>query len=98
MPGAAGVWQLAALALLGRTAKLKSYQASFAAGNRIGFVNYITKDYIDRAVALAEEENPPSHLPDRSFGAAHSSAIKSSPQVERFVQDELLRDAQASAD
>lgn len=60
MPGAAGVWQLAALALLGRTAKLKSYQASFAAGNRIGFVNYITKDYIDRAVALAEKQNPPS--------------------------------------
>ncbi len=54
-PGARPIWHLAALALLGDVAKLKSYQASFAAGDRLGFVNYVTKDYIDRAVALAEE-------------------------------------------
>ena len=46
---------LAALALAGDVAKLKSYQASFEAGDRLGFVPYITKDYIDRAVALAEK-------------------------------------------
>jgi len=40
--------------LLGDVAKLKSYQTSFVAGDRLGFVNYVTKDYIDRAVALAE--------------------------------------------
>ena len=54
-PGARPIWHLAALALLGDVAKLKSYQASFAAGDRLVFVNYITKDYIDRAVALAEQ-------------------------------------------
>lgn len=54
-PGARPVWHLAALAMLGDVAKLKSYQASFAAGDRLGFVNYVTKDYIDRAVALSEE-------------------------------------------
>lgn len=54
-PGARPIWHLAALALLGDVAKLKSYQTSFAAGDRLGFVNYVTKDYIDRAVALAEE-------------------------------------------
>jgi hypothetical protein len=53
-PGAAPVWHLAALAVLGDTARLKTYQASFEAGDRLGFVNYVTKDYIDRAVALAE--------------------------------------------
>ena len=54
-PGARPIWHLAALALLGDVAKLKSYQASFEAGDRLGFVNYITKDYVDRAVSLAEE-------------------------------------------
>lgn len=54
-PGARPIWHLAALALLGDVMKLKSYQASCAAGDRLRFVNYITKDYIDRAVALAEE-------------------------------------------
>lgn len=54
-PGARPIWHLAALGLLGETAKLKSYQASFASGDRLGFVNYVTKDYIDLAVALAEE-------------------------------------------
>jgi hypothetical protein len=59
-PGARPIWHLAALVLLGDVAKLKSYQASFEAGDRLGFVNYVTKDYIDRAVALAEELNSPS--------------------------------------
>ena len=53
-PGAAGVWHLASLAILGEVERLKFYQASFETGDRLGFVNYITKDYIDRAVALAE--------------------------------------------
>jgi hypothetical protein len=54
-PGARPVWHLGALAVLGDVARLKSYQASFEAGDRLGFVNYVTKDYIDRAVALAEQ-------------------------------------------
>lgn len=54
-PGARPIWHLAALALFGDEAKLKSYQTSFAAGDRLGFVNYVTKDYIDRAVTLAEQ-------------------------------------------
>lgn len=53
-PGARPIWHLAALALLGDIEKLKFYQASFAAGDRLGFVPYVTKDYIDRAVAVAE--------------------------------------------
>jgi hypothetical protein len=54
-PGARPVWHLGALAVLGDVARLKSYKASFEAGDRLGFVNYVTKDYIDRAVALAEQ-------------------------------------------
>jgi hypothetical protein len=54
-PGSGPVKHLAALVLRGDIAKLKSYQASFEAGDRLGFVPYITKDYIDRAVAAAEE-------------------------------------------
>lgn len=54
-PGARPVWHLAALAILGDITRLKSYQASFEAGDRLGFVNYVTKDYIDRAVVLAEQ-------------------------------------------
>lgn len=53
-PGAAGVWHLAALGLMERVDKLTSYQARFDAGDNCGFVPFITKDYIDRAVALAE--------------------------------------------
>jgi hypothetical protein len=56
-PGAKPIWHLAALAVLGDVAKLKCYQASFAGGDRLGFVPYVTKDYIDRAVALAELQN-----------------------------------------
>lgn len=53
-PGAAGVWHLAALALEQHTDKLLTYQKHFETGERCGFVNFITKDYIDRAVILAE--------------------------------------------
>ncbi|MCW8890598.1 MAG: hypothetical protein OQL20_08070 [Sedimenticola sp.] len=51
-PGARPIWHLAALVLSGDADKLKYYQASFEAGDRLGFVTYITKDYIDRAVSL----------------------------------------------
>ncbi|TRD14767.1 DUF6990 domain-containing protein [Palleronia caenipelagi] len=54
-PGAAGVWHLAALALNQHTNKLLTYQKHFETGDRCGFVNFITKDYIDRAVILAEQ-------------------------------------------
>lgn len=54
-PGTGPILHLASLAILGEVEKLKSYQASFEAGDRLGFVPYITKDYIDRAVALAQE-------------------------------------------
>ncbi len=53
--GTLPVKHLAALAILGDIDKLKFYQTSFAAGDRLGFVPYITKDFIDRAVALAEQ-------------------------------------------
>ena len=52
-PGGRPIWHLAALAVLGDVAKLKSYQASFEGGDRLGFVPYVTKDYIDRAVEIA---------------------------------------------
>lgn len=55
-PGARPIWHLAALALLGDVEKLKFYEASFEAGDRLGFVPYVTKDYIDRAVAFAEKK------------------------------------------
>ena len=54
-PGAQPLWHLGALAVLGDVKTLKAYQASFAADDRLGFVNYITKDYINRALALAEQ-------------------------------------------
>ena len=56
-PGSRPIWHLAALAVSGDVGKLKSYQASFESGDRLGFVPYVTKDYIDRAVAFAEEHS-----------------------------------------
>ncbi|WP_299085617.1 hypothetical protein [uncultured Ruegeria sp.] len=53
-PGARAVWHLGALAVLGDIARLRSYQISFEAGDRLGFVNYVTRGYIDRAVGLAQ--------------------------------------------
>lgn len=55
-PGARPIWHLGALAVLGDVERLKSYQASFEAGDRLGFVPYVTKDYIDRAVAFTEKK------------------------------------------
>lgn len=52
-PGIQPIWHLSALVLCGELEKLRYYQASFEAGDRLGFVPYITKDYIDRAVAAA---------------------------------------------
>ncbi len=54
-PGARPVWHLGALAVLGEVDTLKFYQVSFDAGDRLGFVDYVTKDYIDRAVVLADQ-------------------------------------------
>jgi len=54
-PDTPPILRLAALALIGDVAKLKSYQASFEAGDRLGFVVYVTKDHIERTPALAEE-------------------------------------------
>jgi len=54
-PGTGPVLHLSALALLGEIEKLKYYQASFDAGDRLGFARYITKDFIDRAVTIAEQ-------------------------------------------
>ena len=51
--GALPLRHLAALALLGDQERLGAYQASFRAGDRLGFALYITDDYVDRAVALA---------------------------------------------
>lgn len=53
-PGAAGVWHLAALALKKCTGKLTSYQVRFEAGDDCGFIPFITKTYIDRALELAQ--------------------------------------------
>lgn len=56
-PGIRPIWHLAALVLLGDIAKLKIYQKTFMSGDRLGFVNYVTEDYIDRAVTLAENNS-----------------------------------------
>lgn len=53
-PGARPIWHLAALAILGDASKLRSYHSSFIAGDRLGFVNYVTIDYIERALEQAE--------------------------------------------
>lgn len=52
-PGAAGIWHLAALALKRHSDRLIHYQSRFEIGDNCGFVNFIGKDHIDRAVALA---------------------------------------------
>lgn len=55
-PGARPIWHLAALAVIGDVEKLKFYQISFADGDRLGFVPYITKDHIDRALKFASDQ------------------------------------------
>jgi len=52
-PGARPLLHLAALAILGDVERLNLYRSSFEAGNKLGFVNYITKEYIDRALEVA---------------------------------------------
>lgn len=52
--GARPIWHLAALAILGDVSKLHSYHSSFTAGDRLDFVNYVTSDYIERALEQAE--------------------------------------------
>ncbi len=52
-PGTFPVQHFAALALTGDVDRLKSYLESFDAGDRLGFVPYITRDYIVRALELA---------------------------------------------
>jgi len=54
-PGARPVWHLAALALSGETENLEFYLSEFEEGNRLGFVDYISKDHILRALKFAEK-------------------------------------------
>lgn len=54
--GASPLRHLAALAITGHCGQLTSYQCSFAQGDRLGFVPYITKEMIDRAVDLAKNK------------------------------------------
>ena len=63
--GATPLWHLASLSLLGEIDKLKFYKKSFQSGNRLGFVNYITEDYIDRAINLAKKYKKKKSLWDR---------------------------------
>lgn len=53
--GARPVWHLGALAVLGNVEKLMAYRTSFLAGERMGFVNYITSEHIERALAAAKD-------------------------------------------
>jgi len=53
--GLHGIWHISALALLGDIEKLKFYQASFESGDRLDFSHSVTKDCIDRAVAIAKQ-------------------------------------------
>ena len=69
-PGAAPIWHLAALALRGDLDRLNRYQASFEAGDRLGFVPYITRDHIDRAVLLARRSERTPEQALRGAGRA----------------------------
>ncbi|TXR46288.1 DUF6990 domain-containing protein [Phyllobacterium endophyticum] len=53
--GTEPLYHLAALALAGDVDKLAYYQRSFEAGDRLGFVPYISKEMIDRAVEIAKD-------------------------------------------
>ncbi|MGJ8525107.1 hypothetical protein LMG33818_000815 [Halomonadaceae bacterium LMG 33818] len=53
--GSAPVKHLTALAMLGRVDILEHYNQSFEKGDRLGFVPYITQDYIKRALDKAYE-------------------------------------------
>ena len=47
---------LSALAEAGEVETLRSYADAFARGDRLGFVPYITEDYIARALEIAKEK------------------------------------------
>ena len=52
-PGARPIWHLAALAVSGHAATLESYLSAFEAGDRLGFMPYITKGHVERALRHA---------------------------------------------
>ncbi len=54
--GARPMRHIAALALAGNVEKIEEYLCSFKAGNRLGFVPYITESMLDRAIELARRE------------------------------------------
>jgi len=51
-PGTGPMLHLAALAVTGAIDRLQTYQRAFAAGDRLGFVPYVTQDHIARSLAL----------------------------------------------
>lgn len=53
-PGALPIWHLAALALTNSHEKLRHYLNCFVAGDRLGFVPYITQHHIERALEICE--------------------------------------------
>ncbi|WP_156759373.1 DUF6990 domain-containing protein [Microbacterium karelineae] len=52
-PGNLPVMHLAALALTGQLDRLREYAASFARGDRLGFVPYIDRGHLERAISHA---------------------------------------------
>ena len=55
---------LAALAATGAVEVLEHYSQSFASGDRLGFVPYVTADHIESALAFAQHRNKdPKWLP-----------------------------------
>lgn len=52
--GARPMRHVAALALAGDVRKLDGYLSSFKAGDRLGFVSYITESLLDRAIEFAK--------------------------------------------
>lgn len=57
-PGNAPLKHLTSLAILGNVDKLKYYQTSFENGDRLGFIPYIKKDFIDLAYEAALAQMP----------------------------------------
>ena len=47
---------LAALALFGDARRLRSYRESFERGDRLGFPDFVTEDFIRRALTLAQRK------------------------------------------
>lgn len=64
--GAMPARHLAALAEAGDILTIRQYQESFAKGERLGFVPYITDEYLQRAYAFAAKRHEdPDWLPDK---------------------------------